>query len=72
MSAGMAEIIVNMAIAHLPGAARQSSQTDSDRGPTESIRLATRDDRVLLSAAVRRLLRVVSDPAAETARKAKH
>jgi hypothetical protein len=68
MSAGMAEIIVNMAIAHLPGRARESSRADPSRGQAESIRFAARDDRVLLSAAVHRLLRLGSDPAAEAVR----
>src|SRR5690242_710926 len=48
MSAGMAEIIVNMAIAHLPGREHESSQVDPGRGQAESIRSAARDDRVLL------------------------
>jgi hypothetical protein len=63
MSAGMAEIIVNMAIAHLPGRASESSRADPGRGQAESIRFAARDDRVLLSAAVHRLLRLGFDPA---------
>ena len=65
MSAGMAEIIVHMAIAHLPGRAREASRADPSRGQAESIRFAAHDNRVLLSAAVHRLLRSRSDPAAE-------
>jgi hypothetical protein len=65
MSAGMAEIIVNMAISHLPAADASLPQADPSRGQAESIRFADRDDRVLLSAAVCRLLRPGSDTAAE-------
>ena len=65
VSAGMAEIIVNMAIAHLPVADASIPQADPSRGQAESIRFADRDDRVLLSAAVRRLLRPGSDTTAE-------
>jgi hypothetical protein len=67
ISAGMAEIIVNMATSHLPGRARDSVRADPGQGRSRPIRVATRDDRVLLSAAVHRLLRRGSNPSAEAA-----
>jgi hypothetical protein len=67
MSAGMAEIIINMAIAHLPGRTREYPRAGPGNGRAESLRSATRDDRILLSAAIHRLLRRVSDPATKAA-----
>jgi hypothetical protein len=67
MSAGMADIIVNMATGHLPGRARDSVRADPGQGRPARIRVATRDDRVLLSAAIHRLLRRGSNPSAGTA-----
>jgi hypothetical protein len=64
MSAGMAEIIVNMAIAHLPRRADGVPRADPGHGRTGPP-FATRDERVLLSAAVHRLLHPGSEPAAE-------
>lgn len=51
MSAAMAEIIVNMAISHLPGA------DNDDRRHAEAY-VVTRDQRVLLASAIYRLLRL--------------
>jgi hypothetical protein len=55
MSAAMAEIIVNMAVAHWPGAAEDT--------PT-----ATRDERLLLSAAICRMLRPSTSQRSDMAR----
>lgn len=69
MSAALAEIIVNMAVAHAPN--RRGAPLLGDQQSRPQVRpVATRDQRVLLSAAIYRLLRreprrigVPADPA---------
>lgn len=67
MSVGMAEIIVNMATGHLPSDARDSVRAHAGPGRRGPIHIATRDDRVLLSAALHRLLRRGSNPSVRAA-----
>ena len=56
MSAALAEIIVNMAVAHAPN--RRDGQLPGDQESRPQVRpVAARDHRVLLSAAIYRLLR---------------
>ena len=57
MSAALAEIIVNMAVAHWPGLAGNQAEGGSEESRSYVSRLATRDQRVLLSAAIYRILR---------------
>jgi hypothetical protein len=57
MSAALAEIIVNMAVAHWPGLAGHQAEGGSEESRSYVSRLATRDQRVLLSAAIYRILR---------------
>ena len=64
MSAGLAEIIINMATAHLPSGRDEDDVADPGHELGGPPRVATRDERMLLSAAVYRLLRRESSPTA--------
>ncbi len=55
--AALAEIIVNMAIAHVPDMSGTSAQDTLDDKQAVSLRVASRDQRVLLAAAIYRLVR---------------
>ena len=57
MSAALAEIIVNMAIAHVPDMSGTSAHDALDDRQALSLRVASRDRRILLAAAIYRLLR---------------
>jgi hypothetical protein len=56
-SAALAEIIVNMAVAHWPGLAGEQAGADGEESRSQVSRLVTRDQRVLLSAGIYRILR---------------
>ena len=56
-SAALAEIIVNMAVAHWPGLAGEQAGADGEKSRSQVSRLVTRDQWVLLSAGVYRILR---------------
>jgi hypothetical protein len=57
MSAALAEIIVNMAIAHIPDISGVSAHDALSDRQAISLRVASRDQRILLAAALYRLLR---------------
>lgn len=57
VSAAMAEIIGKMAVSHLPSPAPDQPRTDHDGHRPEEPPIATRDERLLLSAAIYRMLR---------------
>jgi hypothetical protein len=65
ISAAMAEIIVNMAVAHWPGPAKQPADRVSANGRLKDPPLGTRDERLLLSAALYRMLQRNVNPHAE-------
>ena len=70
IAAALAEIIVNMAVAHLPGSMNEPPSGESADGQAALPLVATRDQRVLLSAAIYRMLgsesgRYVSPPESE-------
>ena len=70
IAAALAEIIVNMAVAHLPSSISETAGGKSRGGQTAVPLVATRDQRVLLSAAIYRMLgsgpgRDVSSPESE-------
>jgi hypothetical protein len=56
MSAALAEIIVNMAIAHVPDMPGASAHDQPNDGQAVSLRVASRDRRVFLAAAIYHLL----------------
>jgi hypothetical protein len=57
ISAAMAEIITKMAISHLPSAAEDQAAANHDRHHAQGSAVETRDERLLLSAAIYRMLR---------------
>jgi hypothetical protein len=62
MSAAMAEIIAKMAVSHLPGSAGDQTDTNAADQPGAEPPIASRDQRLLLSAAIARLLEHGSSP----------
>ncbi|MGH3151541.1 MAG: hypothetical protein ACRDOB_12550 [Streptosporangiaceae bacterium] len=56
MAAAMAEIIVKMAVSHLPSSADDQAEGNSGEGQPKEPPVATLDQRLLLSAAIHQLL----------------
>ena len=57
ISAAMAEIITKMAVSHLPSPAQDQSEANHGRRQAQGSAFETRDERLLLSAAIYRMLR---------------